>query len=53
MSSVLDAAILRMFPEDFIADNQKIVEQRKARLSDTDPQFDFDAALSLTKLDNR
>ena len=53
MSSVLDAAILRMFPEDFIAHNQKIVEQRKARLSDTDPNLFANAALSLVKLDNR
>lgn len=53
MSSVLDAAILRMFPEDFITKNQKIVDERKARLSQTDPALFANAALSLVKLDNR
>ncbi len=53
MSSVLDAAILRMFPENFIAENQEIVEQRKSKLAETEPNLFANAALSLVKLDNR
>lgn len=53
MNSVLDAAIKRMFPEDFIAENPTIVERRRRYLAQADPNLFANAALALTLLDNR
>ena len=53
MAAVLDAAILRMFPEDFIAGYPEVVATRKSRLAEADPVLFANAALSLTTLDNR
>jgi 3-oxoadipate enol-lactonase len=53
MDAVLDAAILRMFPEDFIATAPDIIATRKQQLSKADPLLFANAALALTLLDNR
>ena len=53
MLSVLDAAIKRMFPEIFIAQNPSIVERRRSLLVEADPELFANAALSLNSLDNR
>ena len=53
MISVLDAAIKRMFPEEFIAQNPSIVERRRSHLVEADPDLFANAALSLNSLDNR
>ncbi|MBH98325.1 MAG: hydrolase [Rhodospirillaceae bacterium] len=53
MDSVLDAAIKRMFPEDFIRNNPSIMERRRLHLSKADPFLFANAALALTFLDNR
>ena len=53
MSSVLDAAINRMFPENFIKESPKFVAIRKERLANADPALFANAALSLTSFDNR
>jgi len=52
MESVLDLAIKRMFPEDFIIKNKSIVDIRKQYLSKADPELFANAALGLTSLDN-
>lgn len=38
MSAVLDAAMLRMFPEGYIAENPGIIGERKAALATCDPK---------------
>lgn len=52
MNSVLDAAVKRMFPEDFIAGNSEVIDRRKQHLSQADPKLFANAALALTKFDN-
>lgn len=52
MGSVLDLAIKRMFPEDFIINNKSIIDTRKEYLSKADPELFANAALGLTSLDN-
>ena len=52
MSSVLDAAIKRMFPEDFIAENPPVMERRRRYLAKADPGLFANAALALTFLEN-
>tara|TARA_B110000444_G_scaffold52956_1_gene48852 strand:+ start:318 stop:1100 length:783 start_codon:yes stop_codon:yes gene_type:complete len=52
MKSVLDLAIKRMFPEDFILENRSIIDTRKEYLSKADPDLFANAALGLTSLDN-
>jgi 3-oxoadipate enol-lactonase len=53
MVAVLDAAIKRMFPEDFIARNPSVVKIRQNHLAQADPELFANAALGLTSLDNR
>jgi 3-oxoadipate enol-lactonase len=53
MGAVLDAAIKRMFPQDFIANNPSIVKTRQNQLAQADPKLFANAALGLTFLDNR
>lgn len=53
MSSVLDAAIRRMFPESFIAANPTIVAERKAALAKADPACFAQACLALAEVDFR
>jgi 3-oxoadipate enol-lactonase len=53
MSSVLDAAIKRMFPEDFIVEKPFVIERRRRYLAEADPCLFANAALALTFLDNR
>ena len=53
MNSVLDAAIKRMFPEDFIVENPSIMNRRRHYLAQADPSLFANAALALTFLDNR
>lgn len=53
MSSVLDAAIRRMFPESFIAAHPAIVAERKAALAKADPACFAQACLALAEVDFR
>ena len=53
MSAILDAAIKRMFPEEFIASNPSVVATRQNQLAQADPDLFANAALGLTSLDNR
>ena len=53
MSSILDAALKRMFPKIFIDANPVIAEERRRHLEAANPQLFANAALSLTTLDNR
>ena len=53
MDSIIEAALKRMFPDNFIHSNPIIVEERRMKLKEADPQLFANAALSLTGLDNR
>jgi len=53
MSAVLDAAVLRMFPEAFIARHPDIVAGRKAALANADPECFARACLALAEVDFR
>ena len=53
MASVLDAAIKRMFPDEFIVENPSMVKRRRNQLAKADPGLFANAALALTSLDNR
>ena len=53
MSSVLDATINRMFPENCIKESPKFVATRKERLANADPALFANAALSLTRFDDK
>ena len=53
MDSIIEAALKRMFPDNFIDSNPIIVEERRMKLKEADPQLFANAALSLTGLDNR
>ena len=53
MTEVLEAAIKRMFPEEFITANPSVVATRKNHLAQADPALFSNAALGLTSLDNR
>ena len=53
MSSVLDAAIRRMFPETFIATHPAIVAERKDALAKADPACFAQACLALADVDFR
>ena len=51
MSAVLDAAIQRMLPAAFIAQNPEVVAERKRALAAADPACFATACLALAKLD--
>lgn len=53
MSAVLDTAVSRLFPDDFIEANQGLVEQRKAVLRRVDPANFAAACRSLAAVDLR
>jgi len=52
MASVLDIAIMRMFPEPYIDGHQAVIDRRKEKLSAADPELFANAALSLASLNN-
>jgi pimeloyl-ACP methyl ester carboxylesterase len=51
MQAVLDTAIDRMFPPDFVAANPAVIEARKRALGAVDPQCFARACLALAGLD--
>ncbi len=51
MSAVLDAAINRMFPPEFVAANAELVAERKAVLGKADPACFTRACLALSEVD--
>ncbi|MDE2229631.1 MAG: alpha/beta fold hydrolase [Alphaproteobacteria bacterium] len=53
MAAVLDAALARMFPADFIAAHPAIAEERRAALRRTDPGYFAAACRALAALDLR
>ena len=53
MSGVVDIAISRLFPDDYIEANRSIVEERRRVLLRNDPQRFAQACLSLATLDMR
>jgi len=53
MAAVLDTAISRLFPDDFIAANRSLVEQRKAVLRRADPAHFAGACRALAGVDLR
>jgi len=53
MNAVLDAALARMFPADFLAANPSIAEERRAALRRMDPQRFAAACRALAALDLR
>lgn len=52
MPAVLDAAVKRMFPDEFMSRNPHVIDTRKAQLAQANPGLFANAALALTKLDN-
>ena len=53
MSAILDTAVSRLFPDDFIEANRSLVEQRKAVLRRADPAHFAAACRSLAAVDLR
>jgi 3-oxoadipate enol-lactonase len=53
MGAVLDAAVLRMFPEAFVASHPDIIAGRKAALAKADPGCFARACIALTEVDFR
>ncbi|WP_424627740.1 alpha/beta fold hydrolase [Bradyrhizobium sp. SYSU BS000235] len=51
MESVVDVAMKRLFPEDFIAAHPDVVAERRAALVKTNPEFFAEACQALAALD--
>ncbi len=51
MEAVLDAAMLRMFPEGYIAENPGIIGERKSALAASDPKAFAAAARALSNVE--
>lgn len=51
MEGVVDVAIKRLFPEDYIRAHPHVVAERRAALVKTNPAFFAEACLALAKLD--
>jgi 3-oxoadipate enol-lactonase len=51
MEAIVDVALTRLFPEDFIAANPAIMAERRAALVKTNPEFFAEACHALAALD--
>jgi 3-oxoadipate enol-lactonase len=51
MEAIVDVALKRLFPEDFIAANPAIMAERRAALVKTNPEYFAEACLALAALD--
>ncbi|MCK1423007.1 alpha/beta fold hydrolase [Bradyrhizobium sp. 182] len=51
MGAIIDVAMKRLFPEDFIAAHPEVVAQRRNALLKTNPEFFAEACLALAALD--
>jgi 3-oxoadipate enol-lactonase len=51
MAAIIDVAMKRLFPEDYIAAHREIVAQRRNALLKTNPEFFAEACLALASLD--
>jgi 3-oxoadipate enol-lactonase len=51
MEAIVDVALKRLFPEDFIAANPAIMAERRAALVKTNPEFFAEACHALAALD--
>jgi 3-oxoadipate enol-lactonase len=51
MEAIVDVAMKRLFPDDFIAAHPEVVAERRAALVRTNPEFFAEACLALAALD--
>jgi 3-oxoadipate enol-lactonase len=51
MGAIIDVAMKRLFPEDYIAAHPEVVAERRNALLKTNPEFFAEACLALAALD--